>query len=501
MPESLKHSENFHSLAEAIPHIVWIATPDGALEYCNERWYKYTGLTEQETVGGGWKSVLHPDERDKCTDYWHNSISTGQDFELEYRLKRGSDNSYRWYLSRSVAVRDAAGLITGWFGTCTEIDEQKNTVELLEKRFLERTDELSRQKALFETVVNSLSDGVMVADSTGKFLVVNPAAKRITGVPHTDAPVKDWSEVYGCYKTDGVTPYPPYDLPLARAMRGESTDDVDLVLKNPGLDSTVTIRISGRPLEIAPGTPPGGVIVLRDTTARLKYERALANSNAELERFAYVAAHDLQAPLRAVVSYAGLLQKHLSKAADETTTKYLANITEGAFRMQALIKDLLQFSQIERDGLDVSPIDLQALVAKVSKMLTVPIEVSNATIIAKALPTIMGYDGQILRLFLNLIENSIKFRGHENPKIEITAKEKAGRMLISVKDNGIGMDPQYTKRVFELFQRLHTRDEYPGTGIGLAVCKKIVERHGGEIMIESQEGCGSVIIFDLPACK
>ena len=224
----------------------------------------------------------------------------------------------------------------------------------------------------------------------------------------------------------------------------------------------------------------------------------LLRSNRELEQFAYVASHDLQEPLRMVGSYLQLLERRYKGKLDEEADEFIAFAVDGATRMKQLINDLLTFSRVGRRGGAMSPTDLGEAARQAMLDLRALLEESGAEVHLGALPTVRADPTQMRQLFMNLIGNAVKFRGMQKPRIEIGAERRGGAWEVWVTDNGIGIDPKYAERVFEIFQRLHSREEYPGTGIGLAICKKIVERHGGQIRVRPAEGGGSTFTFTLP---
>lgn len=224
----------------------------------------------------------------------------------------------------------------------------------------------------------------------------------------------------------------------------------------------------------------------------------LKRSNEELERFAYVASHDLQEPLRKVKSFTELFANKYKGSLDEKADRYIHYIVDGAERMQILINDILSFSRITTRGKAFEETNLQHILTVTLNNLSRMIEEHRATITYDKLPTVIADDSQMLQVFQNLIHNAIKFSGKEDPQIHISAKETSRFWKISVQDNGIGIESEYFDKIFVIFQRLHTRKEYSGTGIGLAICKKIIDRHGGEMWVESQEGKGSTFYFTLP---
>jgi signal transduction histidine kinase len=224
----------------------------------------------------------------------------------------------------------------------------------------------------------------------------------------------------------------------------------------------------------------------------------LARSNRDLEQFAYVASHDLQEPLRMVAAYTQLLAERYRGKLDEQADKYIHYAVDGATRMQALIQDLLAFSRTGRQETELKPTDCNAAVDQALKNLQAAVGESRAVVKYHHLPVVMANGAQLEQVFQNLIGNAIKFRGAEAPVIHIGAQQKAALWEISVTDNGIGIAPEESGSIFEVFKRLHTRTEYPGNGIGLAICKKIVERHGGGISVSSQPNRGCTFKFTLP---
>lgn len=224
----------------------------------------------------------------------------------------------------------------------------------------------------------------------------------------------------------------------------------------------------------------------------------LSRSNAELEQFAYVSSHDLQEPLRMISSYLQLLQKRYQGNLDEKADKYIYFAVDGAARMQVLINDLLEFSRVTTRAKEPEPTNCEFILNQVQSDLEIYAKENKATISHDPLPEVMADSSQLGQVFQNLIANGIKFHGEEAPKIHISVEKKEREWLFSVHDNGIGIDPQYSEKIFEVFKRLHKKEDYPGTGIGLAICKKIVERHGGRIWVESELGKGATFYFTLP---
>ncbi len=227
----------------------------------------------------------------------------------------------------------------------------------------------------------------------------------------------------------------------------------------------------------------------------------LARSNAELEQFAYIASHDLQEPLRMISSYVQLLAKRYKGKLDQDADDFIGYATDGAVRMQRLINDLLAYSRIGTRGKSFGDVNLDTSLAKALENLQLSIKEKNAVVTHDPLPMTYGDSGQLTQVFQNLIDNAVKFRSGEPPRIHISARIEGGECICLVQDNGIGIAPEYLNRLFLLFQRLHTIKEYPGTGLGLAICKRIVERHGGRIWVESRPGKGSTFYFRIPTTE
>ena len=248
------------------------------------------------------------------------------------------------------------------------------------------------------------------------------------------------------------------------------------------------------------GTLIGFTKILSDETARKQLQDSLTESNAALEQFAYVASHDLQEPLRTMGVYAQLLAKKYQGKLDSDADVFINHIVAGSNRMSTLVKDLLAYArtatEIERPSSIALDEDLEAALT----LLAQAIEESGATVTHDPLPTMQLDRGQMVRLFQNLVGNALKYRNpNESPKIHVGAEQRGEEWVISVQDNGIGFDPQYAASIFAPFKRLHTVAEYPGTGVGLAICRRIVEGHGGRIWAESAPGEGATFRFTLPA--
>lgn len=411
-------------------------------------------------------------------------------------------------------IRDSRGAIVGASKIARDITERKRDENRLAEQAEElscQSEELRRSQQALETqtlmlrsVLDSMAEGLVAADTQGKFLLWNPAATKIVGMGAQDVPPGEWNRHYGVYMPDMVTRFPIEQNPLTRAIQGEFST-AEMFLRNPELEEGVWIEISGSPLKDKNGIVRGGVAAFRDITDRKRAQtelarkaEELARSNADLEQFAYVASHDLQEPLRMVTAYTELLAERYRGKLDETADKFIGYAVDGAVRMQVLIQDLLAFSRVGRKEEGYAEVDCNGVMEDVRQTLASAIQESGTIITCSDLPVILAERTQMVQLFQNLIGNAIKFRGEKAPAISVRAEKQDQNWRFSVADNGIGIDPEYGENIFVIFQRLHARTEYAGNGIGLAICKKIVERYGGKIWVESQPGAGSTFRFVMP---
>jgi PAS domain S-box-containing protein len=351
----LASEARFRQLADSMPQMVWTARPDGYVDYFNERWYEFTGFARDRFGDMSWEPILHPDDVKPCHETWYVSVRTGNSYRIEYRFWDRGERRWRWFMGRALPVRNERGEIVKWFGSCTDIDEQKRV-----------EDELRR-------------------------------------------------------------------------------------------------------------------------------------ANYDLEQFAYSASHDLQEPLRGVKIYSELLSKRYADRLEGEALEFLKYLRGSATRMEMLVRDLLAYTQVGRlEPADHDADSNQALREALANLEGAIVE-SGARITSDPLPAVRVHDTHLKQLFQNLVGNAIKYRSRERvPLIHVNAERRDGHWRLTVSDNGIGIEPQYKERIFGLFKRLHAGDEYSGTGIGLAICQRIVERYHGRIWVESEPGKGSRFIFTLP---
>jgi PAS domain S-box-containing protein len=486
----------YRGLLEAAPDAMVVVNASGEIVLLNVQAEKQFGYSRDELVGQKVKNIipegfaerLIADGTRTAAEALAQQIGTG--IELIGRRKNGSDFPIEIMLS---PLESAEGILVT--AAVRDITEKKLAL-----------DKTQQQQHLLQLIIESIADGVVVADCSGKFLLFNTSAKRCLGIGATNTNPDQWSQQYGTYLPDAVTPYPADDLPLVRALRGESVDLTEVFIRNAGVPDGRLLGITGGPLRDEVGALRGGVVVFHDITERKKSEQHLVNmvgelkrSNDELQQFAYVASHDLQEPLRMIASYTQLLAKRYKGRLDSEADEFIAYAVDGSNRMQGLIQDLLAYSRAGTNGEALHEISCEKALKEALSNLRATIQESGALVTHDSLPAIMTDETQLIQVFQNLVGNAIKYRRAEIPHVHISATKNGGKeWIFSVRDNGMGIDPQYFERIFVLFQRLHGRKEFKGTGIGLAICKKIVERLGGRIWVESQPEEGSTFHFALP---
>jgi PAS domain S-box-containing protein len=356
-------------------------------------------------------------------------------------------------------------------------------------------DSLRDSELRFRAVAETAIEGIFTMDESGRIRYWNPGAERMFGWPVREA------------MGQPVTMVVPGRF-LTPDQAGSGDPVVGTTFETDGRRQDGT----GFPLELslsAWATSQGAkfyTVIARDVTARRAAEQALeakaeelSRSNQELEQFAYVASHDLQEPLRMVSNYTQLLGRRYKDQLDADANEFIEFAVDGAKRMQELIHDLLQYARVGTRGKEFKPVAGEEIVADAVNNLTTAIQESVADVVVDPLPTLHCDATQLVQVFQNLIGNAIKFRKPDTrPVIRISSARAERAAVITVADNGIGIEPKYFDRIFQMFQRLHTRSEYPGTGIGLALCKKIVERHGGRIGVVSTAGQGTMFSFTIP---
>ncbi len=359
--------------------------------------------------------------------------------------------------------------------------------------------DLSDLAQLQTSIFDQVSDAIIITNLDGDIVFWNKQTEILTQVTKEEA--------LGKSIFDTVVPRVGAEMGLEIVEEFNNTGHWKGEITFQRRDGTIfTASITSTLLRDESGEPIGIIGLGRDVTevkrteaALNEYSEELKRRNEELENFAYIASHDLREPLRMVTNYLMLLEKrYKGKVLDEKAYEYIHFAVDGANRMSRLIDDLLEYSRVKRVGRPTESVDMGQVLEQVLGSLRVSLDGAVALVTHDSLPTITADSIQMHQLLQNLISNAVKYRRGENPRVHVSAELKGPEWVFSVQDNGIGIPEDQYERIFKMFQRLHTQDEYPGTGIGLAIAKKIVERHGGHIWVQSELGCGSTFYFSIP---
>ncbi len=347
----------------------------------------------------------------------------------------------------------------------------------------------SEARGELRSVLTSLGVGAIVVDAKGRVLSCNTEVNAVLGRQAFVGPSTEWFGALGFLDAHGE-PIPSSANPVVRALAGEAVRDEWLLLRREDLPSDRWISVSAS--RVAGARRVAAVLTVSDVTQRKQTQN-------ELEEFAYVASHDLQEPLRMVRSFMSLLDQDYGDVLDDVGREYVHYAKDGAERMAVLVRELLEYSRSGSASLAVADVPMKGLVDKVLHDLAPGVAEAGATVVVDSLPVVRGDAASLEQVVRNLLSNALKFRAADRaPRVVVSGRERADAWIISVEDNGIGLDERYKHKVFRMFQRLHGRSSYSGTGIGLAVCKRVVERHGGTISFNSVVGRGSCFWFSLP---
>jgi len=498
-------------LADAMPHVVWRAQPDGTVTYYNHRVAEFAGAVRMADGTWQWQGILHPDDVQPTIEAWEAALQSGSVYEKEHRVAM-RDGSYQWHLSRGMPDRDENGAILQWVGTATNIDAQKRAQQALYE-----------SEEQFRTLAETLPHLVWMTDAQGNRIFASGRWLEYTGFPpsaeawavivHPD----DQAGLHQAWETSLRTGQSYQIEARLRSRHGEYRwhavhgeplrDEAGTITKWIGAYTDIHAqKMLNEQLE---------QLVAERTEALRRSNQALAEKNAQLqlanrerESFNYVASHDLQEPLRKIQTFINLFQQ--GKGDEAARAGYLNRIIAAAQRMSNLIQAILDYSRTANADAVRVPTDLSTTLQQVVSDFELVLQERQAEVTSDPLPTIPAVPPQIGQLFSNLIGNALKF-SNRPPRIHVTARQGTGADLglppevadrafvqLDFRDNGIGFDPQYAQKIFTLFQRLHPRDVYPGTGIGLTICKRIVDNHQGYIRADGRPGEGAVFTVFLP---
>jgi PAS domain S-box-containing protein len=379
--------------------------------------------------------------------------------------------------------------------------------DITEKKLAD--EEAKRQKDLLQLILESIGDGVVVADSNGKFLLFNAAAEQFLGVGATDTTSDKWSDEYGVYLPDTVTQYPPDQLPLVRAMRGEIVDAVELFIRNAKVPDGRLISITGRPLSAEDGTLQGGVVVFHDISLQKRAQETLVHAKEEAVRaskfkdqFLSTMSHELRTPLNAVLGFSDLLADERYGPLNDRQQRYVNHIHTGGQHLLKLISDILDLSKIEAGRMELAREDVtvSSAFAEVISALYPLAEKKSQALLQQVEPDVHVHADamRFKQMLMNLAGNAIKFTP-EGGRIELAARQVDDQVRVEVRDNGPGIPPDQQQRIFEAFVRLaQTGSATEGTGLGLAITSRLVELHGSKLGLESRPGEGTCFYFSLP---
>lgn len=477
---ALRHQRAYlSSLVDSIPHMLWAADEQGRIFMTNGTYRDYSGTGPPENVGPSASDIVHPDDRALAEPLWRRALETVSSYAVEQRIRR-RDGEFRWHLVRAVPTRDANGKVT-WFGTNTDVHDEK----MLQQSMRELMDNFDGYAGLCTT------NGTLRNANAGFLAAANTTLERERGRSF-------WECSWWSGFPESVE---KVKAMMAAAAKGEaSRADLRYCLRKGQRHEPAWCSLAAKPLFAEDGRTVEQIVVSgSDITERVANQEELARSNAELARFAYVASHDLKEPIRVVSNYAQLLQVRYRDRLDERAHAFLEHMVSNVKRMYALIDDLLRYSHLNATASARTPVDLNEVARTVRENLDAAVVESGAELEMEALPTVAGDRTQLTQLLQNLVANALKYRGERAPRVCVTARRDDGHYVLGVKDNGIGIPKEYWDKIFVLFERLHGGGRYDGTGIGLALCKRIAERHGGRIWVDSTVGEGSTFHVALPA--
>ena len=529
-------------LIDALPGLVWAAQPDGTIDTSNRSWREQFEVTP-EAPGYDWTVLMHANDLVSWRAAWSAALGSGLGFEIEFRLRR--KEGWRWYLTRVAPLADDQGRLQRWVCKAVDIHHHKelenhlrnsrNQAELLNQVGLDLVGELDIQRltqrvtdtarALAEAEFSALFYNINEPEAGDEYRLCSVSGLPIEvfsglGMPRAGELFSSSHNGQGVVRCDDVRLDPRFGLSSAPNYPPPGHPHVVSYLAVPvrtrfgtvfgGLfcghsqPAQFTVQherlLLGIAALAATAFDSARLIDAERRQRRLADQRSteLARSNAELEQFAYICSHDLQEPLRMVSSFLGLLQDRYRDSLDERAHGFIRRAIEGSTRMQNLIRDILAFSRVGRGERAEEVFALADIVQTAMSNLQAAIEESRARIEVGELPMVRANRLQCVQLMQNLIGNALKFHGDQPPVIRITSVPEGVRWRISVSDNGIGIDPIHHRRIFQVFQRLHGREQFDGTGIGLSLCQKIVLAHGGTIGVDSEPGHGATFWFTLP---
>ena len=476
----------FRTIFETTPECVKIVAADGTLLHMNAAGLSMICAPSADAVIG--KSVydlIAPQDRERFREF-NERVCRGQSGSLDFEIV-GLDGKRRQMEAHAAPLRHSNG----------------STVQLSVTRDVTGRAHSERAGLLLSAIVDSSDDAIISKDLNGVITSWNKSAQRLFG--YTAQEAIGWPVATLLIPEDRQDEEPAI---LDRLRRGERVDHFET--KRRRKDGTLLdISLTVSPVRDSGGRIVGASKIARDITDQVRNREALRSandslrrSNADLEHFAYSASHDLQEPLRMISTYGEMLKRKYGGKLDAKADEYLSYVIEGGNRMERLLHDLRAFTHASIDNDGPPPeVDAEAVLGISLTNLKTAINESGAEITAGPLPSVRVHQFQLEQVFQNIIGNAIRYRSEATPRIQVEAEREGNAWKFSIRDNGIGIQPEYKEQIFGIFKRLHTASEYPGTGMGLAICQRVVERAGGRIWVESQPGRGSTFFFVLPAAS
>ncbi len=475
-------SEKLRIVADFTYDLEYWVGPDGRLIYVSPSCERFIGYSRDELFKDPdlLLETVHPEDRERVLSHMREEIAGVEPAELEFRVQR-RDGEEIWISHVCQSVLDSAGRSLGRRVSDRNITQRKVAEEVL------------RQTGEFlENLFNYANAPIICWDAKFKITRFNPAFEHLTNYRQEEVLGNDLSMLFpGETREESLGK-------IMRTLSGEHWEVVEIPILRKDGETRIALWNSANVYAQDGTTIMTTIAQGQDITGRKQAEERLRRSNENLEQFAYVASHDLQEPLRVIASYSQLLERRYKDKLDRDADDFIEFIVDAAGRMQKLIMDLLVYSRVGSKDQAPAQVDSNEVIRTVIASLSAAIEEGKARVTYDRLPVLRAPEVSFTQLFQNLIGNALKFRGSQPPEIHVAAREGKNEWVFSVRDNGIGIEPQYREKIFQIFQRLHSKLEYPGTGIGLSICRKIVENWGGRIWVESEFGKGSTFYFTIP---
>jgi PAS domain S-box-containing protein len=500
--ELQKSEHRFQTLARISPVGIFRTDPHGSTTYVNPKWCAISGLSSDQALGDGWLTSVHPDDRERLSRGWEESTQFHKSSFSDYRFLR-PDGTTSWVMGQAVPELNSENQILGYVGTITDITDRKT----VESALLESERQLS---LIYANISDILFYLAVEPKNRYRFVSVNSAFLEVTGLPEDRVVGKLFQEVIpkpaqalvlGNYKKAIRTKKPVNWEEVSDYPAGKKYGEVSVIpIMDPDGECT---HLIGKVHDFTERKHAEEEIQKLNTELELRVEQRTAQlqaANKELESFSYSVSHDLRAPLRAISGFSEIIARRYRENLNEEGRHYIDNIVRASERMAHLIDDLLTYARLGRSGVRMEPVSLADLVNEIgNNMQGYLAEIHGKLNIPENLPAVSGDQTLLRQVFTNLLENAFKYHTPGvSPKVSMTFNNEDHHVIIKVKDNGIGIAPEYHEKIFNMFQRLHSEAVYPGTGIGLATVRKSVELMGGSVWVESKEGEGSTFVVRLP---